>query len=493
MSSKESKDCGCTRASKGPTKVTELKSKEEKSHKVTGKDKKKLLEDKEDLSDTLIIGEEETKKSDEGSSSESEEECGQRYLKLRLTYTITEDLSVYYDTGVPNGDGSLVWVVVSKTAGNPGDDAARLYANNNGTLVLLSTVYLEAPYLAVAGGSISEDGRLAYVAEESLDGTVGRIRVFAIPSMSVSVIPFTNINDVNLFLTASTQILENRYTAVSYGILDGNTDAVTLVDLATLTVIDSTAILALSNEGGWVFRLGTGCKLYVSVPNSTYDPVSGDFVGPVYYQIFKLKKGKLVEVKSARLVLPSDIGFHSVRIKDGIAIISIGTGYANIPGVPPIGGVGDQPTIVNPTGEPSGLRILKFNGCNICVASLAISNSGTTGYVYTTLSPDAKDVIAGVNQFVNSTNAVAIFEAITFHLHDGPSCNLGLITSAPVCCKKDQYELVRTDNNYLVQSPVNYSFSADGKWLVVGGGTFGVPNNTYPNVAVFRVYYSDCQ
>lgn len=67
------------------------------------------------------------------------------YLKLRLTYTITEDNSVYYDTAVPNGDGSLVWIVVTKRSKHETGDAARLYSNNDGTLSLLSTIYIEPP------------------------------------------------------------------------------------------------------------------------------------------------------------------------------------------------------------------------------------------------------------------------------------------------------------------------------------------------------------
>jgi hypothetical protein len=151
----------------------------------------------------------ECKKSDSCSEScsddesSSDEDCGKAYLKLRITQTITEDSNTYYDMATASGDGSYIWVVVTKTIGVAGQEAAKLYANNNGVLTLLSTVLIEDPYISVAGGAISDDGRLAYLVEENVDGSLGRLRVFAIPSMAVSIIPLTNINDANIFLTAS--------------------------------------------------------------------------------------------------------------------------------------------------------------------------------------------------------------------------------------------------------------------------------------------------
>lgn len=340
---------------------------------------------------------------------------------------------------------------------------------------------MNPPYLRVIGGSISEDGSLAYIAEESLDGSVGRLRVFSILGMTVSIIPLPNINDVDISLQTSTEIMENKYTTVSYGILDGSTFILCLVDLSILTIIATSILLGPSSDGGRPFRLTDGGTIFVSVPIIT---ISDDLT-PAYEQIFKVKKWKLVEVKSARLSLPSFVFFHSVRIRDGLAIISLGTSRTQVPGIPSIDG--HETPISNPFGEPSGLRIAHFNGDTLCISGLTTTNDGTVGYPVTALRPDGENVIAMIDGFISS-----IPQSITFKLEKEPSCNMGLIVSSHICPKKNQYKLIHTDNNYIVKSAINYSFSSDGKWFVAGGGSsfFG---NIFPYVSVFKVYYSDCQ
>jgi len=400
-------------------------------------------------------------------------------LSLKLTTTINEepidDAIPAYDSATISGNGTFVWVVRTYIPPRPPNAAdANLYRNEGGLLALVGSVPPDPAFDGVSAGAIAESGTFAYVIDEAANAS--QIRVFSVPSLALlRTIPLPNVSNPNFTVVGFPGVFLNRYAVVSYPTDNGQNYVAALVDLISGNVVTA-PIGGLSPVGGYVFELNG--RIYTAIGSAINDET-----GPSILKIFVLQNNQLIRVEE--VVLPSFMLGISVQIRHCTALIAVSTTTANVPGTVPI--TGDTPPYSNPTGEPSGIRIFAFDGCELCLVALKTMNSGQRGY--TSLSFDS------TGRFLVATavppTVPTLSTLITYRLDAGHNCELDRINSVKVCCK--QLVLQEVDVNFVAPLTVSVQFSANGRWLIISGGDFGVPNAPdLPEVNLFRVFYAKC-
>lgn len=382
-----------------------------------------------------------------------------KYLKLKLTETIADD-NVEYVTANLTADGGLVWET-KRTYDQlitPDTVSAILFANENGQLLKLKEFKVNPIYSFTLSGAISPDGSIAYITICSLDNLLlGAVRVINLKDFTEKLITLLNFDNSNGFVVPSSiAFLDNRYTTICYPNAQDNNYSLAVLDLISGTIVTTIKLLAIARDGGILFRLRN--KIYVSVRSYYFSDAS-------YYQIFKLRKGELIEV--LKLSFSTLCDQHSVRIKDDIAVIAINAGG------------GSEGSL--------GIWIMNFDGKKLCMSGLSAALQAFNAV----LSPNIDFVIS---QCLSISN-IALRQSVTFRLDKKPACNLYLITSVSSCCKDQQVQLQLIDNNYILQFSPLFAFSDDGKWLIASGGRYNKDEQVplLPTIALFKVKYTSCE
>lgn len=394
-------------------------------------------------------------------------------LCLRLTTTLDNTLPRHlYDNATISGDGAYVWITHTYAETQPlGAPAATLYSNEGGLLARIGEVPPNDQLNTVSNGAISRSGTFAFVVDEGV--TFGQIRTFNIPeSTPIRTISLPNVSNPHLLMVATNEIFFDRYTTVTYPTNQGQDFVVAVVDLLTGSVV-TTPIQGFSNTAGYLFKIED--RLYLAVTSTVVDQ-AGERVGPAFLQLFVTWGDRFVQV--VQTLLPSIANDLSIQVRHGTALIAVALNGARVPGVPPLY---DQTTIFNPTGEPGGIWLFTFDGCQLELAALKTINSGTIGARSLTFDPTGRFLLATLR----NANSASLSTLVTYRLVAGHNRQLDRITSVPISCR--QLLLKEIDVNLTTPVTVSIQFDEAGRWLIVSGGTFDTEPR-YPTVNLFRVH-----
>lgn len=406
-----------------------------------------------------------------------------------------------FQTQISN-DGSLVFVTNLQIFAQI--NAASLYRNNGGKLSLLGTLPVDPTFPIVSSGAASDDfTRFVILDLASLSGIgQGRLRQF---TFDFATNTFTQIggdlifNDVNLPI-ASLNITkfgitpDNHYAAISYAntaTTEPSVGAVLkIVDLTTPTptVTSSVNFLGFS-AGAYFFQLkpkhSPSVQTYLVLPSTGStgkDLTHLKPVAPAQIAFYLVTNGVLTQIGNPILqpqfVLSAVPYTYKVCSK---TLIAVGTALAVLPGQPT---TTDQsqtiPAFNNNSlnGETTELRIYEFDGTN---ATLVFAKSVDNNIGDIAWYPDGKNI--AVIYGAGFTNLVNIACTGTFLF---PTTAPAVFQTHEVTTRDHQIQVHPDD--FLRVAPTFVSileFSANGQWLIIGGG-----GPTYPSNVVTTNLYS---
>jgi hypothetical protein len=400
-------------------------------------------------------------------------------LDLIQTDTLinTED---FFNISTIGDNGNLFLNVQVQNINAPDPNPSRivLYRIVNGDLIQISERTFDIP---VTYGGIANNGQFVYIAVET--GSATEIRILNVPSLETNrTIDIPNANDSAKSLLVSEQLLNNRYLGVSYLPTGSETEyEVALIDLEIGTVTATGSIPVTSQAPPSVFCLNG--KIYVSV--TSIQLVEGVPIGESRFVLYQKKGSLFVPIQS--IILPSTGVGLAVTIRKGIALIAVSTLRANVPGVVPL----INPTEnANPLGNPGGLYIFGFDGCNFCLVAQEALGGGTISLREIAFDPTGNflvvTTISGGSRLDSST-------LIIYRVKSGKNCSLDLVRGIDKCC--DQLKLECTAVSYAPPQALNIDFSQDARYLTISGGTFNLGDplqNTLPKSVLYRLNYDPC-